>query len=277
VSVQTATLSQDKILLKAFVRPSMEGKPARPLWISFHENMPTQAFCRCPAGKSGLCCHVSATLYALEEHNRTYNLTLELPCTSQLQTWHKNKPWKGQVTSINSMKVEAATKKVKNPQRRDSSVIAKKVQHILSDSSNYSNSHREQWLLSCISSTSTRKSAICNVLSHRYKQNSNSEICSDYSLDGEQFDQVTSTTSEVEACPEVSIDQKDHIEKVTRSQRTNPLWHQHRQYRIASFTARKELHSTDAGRPALIDKIMNQQPIRNGENISPAMLYVIKN
>jgi hypothetical protein len=169
VSVQTATLSQDKILLKAFVRPSMEGKPARPLWISFHENMPTQAFCRCPAGKSGLCCHVSATLYALEEHNRTYNLTLELPCTSQLQTWHKNKPWKGQVTSINSMKVEAATKKVKNPQRRDSRVIAKKVQHILSDSSNYSNSEREQRLLSCISSTSTRKSAICNVLSHRYK------------------------------------------------------------------------------------------------------------
>jgi hypothetical protein len=30
VSLQTATLSQDKILLKAFVRPSMEVKPARP-------------------------------------------------------------------------------------------------------------------------------------------------------------------------------------------------------------------------------------------------------
>ena len=128
-----------------------------------------------------------------------------------------------------------------------------------------------------IRSTSRRKSAICNVLSHRYKQNSNSEICSDYSLDGAQFDQVTSTTSEVEACPEVSIDQKDHIEKVTRSQRTNPLWHQHRQYRITSSTARKELHSTGVGRPALIDKIMNQQPIRNEENISPAMLYGIKN
>jgi hypothetical protein len=81
----------------------------------------------------------------------------------------------------------------------------------------------------------------------------------------------------VEACPEVSIDQKDNIEKVTRGQRTNPLWHQYRQYRITSSTARKVLHSTDVGRPALIDKIMNLQPIRNEENIPPAMLYGIKN
>jgi hypothetical protein len=65
VSVQIATLSQDKILLKAFVWPSMAGKPARPLWISFHDNKSTQTFCRCPAGKSGLCCHVSAILYIL--------------------------------------------------------------------------------------------------------------------------------------------------------------------------------------------------------------------
>jgi hypothetical protein len=50
-------------LLKAFVWPSMAGKPARPLWISFHDNKSIQAFCRCPAGKSGLCCHVSAILY----------------------------------------------------------------------------------------------------------------------------------------------------------------------------------------------------------------------
>lgn len=77
LSIQTAELGSSKLLLKAFVRPSMEGKPARPLWICFVDNKPTQAFCRCPAGKSGLCCHVSATLYALEEYNRTCNLTLE--------------------------------------------------------------------------------------------------------------------------------------------------------------------------------------------------------
>ena len=113
LSVCTAKLGPGKLLLKAFVRPSMEGKPARPLWISFVDNRPTEAFCRCPAGKSGLCCHVSATLYALEEHNRTCNLTLELPCTSKLQTWHKNKPWRGKVTEIQNIKVESANKKNK--------------------------------------------------------------------------------------------------------------------------------------------------------------------
>jgi hypothetical protein len=86
VSVKTSVVHANK-LLKAFVRPSMESKAARPLWILFSEDKPTKAFCRCPAGKSGLCCHVSAVLYALEEHSRTGNLTLEIACTSKLQTY----------------------------------------------------------------------------------------------------------------------------------------------------------------------------------------------
>lgn len=90
LNIWTVALNANALLLKAFVRPSTESKPARPSWIWFSENIPTKAFCRCPAGKSGLCCHVSATLHALEEHSRTSNLTLEIPCTSKLQTWHKN-------------------------------------------------------------------------------------------------------------------------------------------------------------------------------------------
>ena len=100
------------------MKPSMEGKPARPLWICFVDNRPIQAFCRCPAGKSGLCYHVSATLYVLEEHNRTCNLTLELTCTSKLQTWQKNKPWRGKGTEIQNVKVESANKKTKNYQKK---------------------------------------------------------------------------------------------------------------------------------------------------------------
>jgi hypothetical protein len=53
VNIQTATVNGDALLLKAFVRPSMKNKPARPLWILFPENNPSKAFCRCPAGKSG--------------------------------------------------------------------------------------------------------------------------------------------------------------------------------------------------------------------------------
>ncbi len=112
VNIQTAAVNGNALLVRAFVRPSMENKPARPLWILFTENKPSKAFCRCPAGKSGLCCHVSATLYALGEHGRTSNLTLELACTSKLQTWHKNKPWRGKLTEIDNIKVESAKKKV---------------------------------------------------------------------------------------------------------------------------------------------------------------------
>ena len=70
---------------------------------------------------------------------------------------------------------------------------------------------------------------------------------------------------------------KFHIERITRGQRDNPLWQQYRQYRVPSSIARKLLHSTDVGRPALIRKIMNVEPVQNKENIPPAMLYGIQN
>ena len=38
VSVATAKIDLEKLLVKAFVRPSMEGKPAIPLWMSFLHN-----------------------------------------------------------------------------------------------------------------------------------------------------------------------------------------------------------------------------------------------
>ena len=152
VNIQTATVNGNALLLKAFVRPSMENKPARPL-------------CRCPAGKSGLCCHVSATLYALEEHSRTSNLTLELACTSKLQTWHKNKPWRGKLTEIDNIKVESAKKKVK-PQQREARQIAKKVKQrcsLKTHPSSMSEMQRELRLLHCVNSTNT-KSSVYNVL-----------------------------------------------------------------------------------------------------------------
>ena len=230
-----------------------------------HNNTPTQAFCKCPAGKSGLCCHVSATLYALEEHNRSHNLTLELPCTSKLRTWHKNKPWKGNVTTIENIKVQSATKKSKTPQQRKSWSIAKLVQKSLSDSSNCSDSEREQRLLQCMgSSTSTTKSSIFKVLSHRYQN-----------LQEDEQSSCDTCASTLEGMAEASMKMK--IEEITRGQRNYPLWHQYRQYRITSSAARKLLHLTDVGRPALINRIMNLQPVHDEENIPPAMLYRIVN
>ena len=67
------------------------------------------------------------------------------------------------------------------------------------------------------------------------------------------------------------------IEQATRGQRSNPLWHAYRQYRITSSLARKLLHSTEHGRPNLINKIMNIQTVQNEENIPPSLLYGIQN
>ena len=67
------------------------------------------------------------------------------------------------------------------------------------------------------------------------------------------------------------------IEQATRGQRSNLLWHAYRQYRITSSLARKQLHSTEHGRPNLINKIMNIQAVQNEENIPPSLLYGIQN
>jgi hypothetical protein len=131
VNIQTASHSEE-FFVKPFVRPSMENKPARPLWILFSDNQPQKAFCQCPSGKSGLCCHVSAVLYALEEYHRTGNLSLEVACTSKLQTWHKNKPWQGKLTEIDNIKVQSAHKKLKSPQQTESRPVLKKVQQSMS-------------------------------------------------------------------------------------------------------------------------------------------------
>ena len=261
----------------------MENKPARPLWILFIENKPTKAFCRCPAGMSGLCCHVSATLYALEEHSRTSNLTLELACTSKLQTWHKNKPWGGKLTEISDIKVESAKKKAR-PQQREAREIAKKVKKCLlkATQSCAPEIQRELRFLHCLNSTNT-KSSVYNVLSHRYASivKHDHDYCKVDAPDcnsEEQEHNVQNTSNESCTQPaDGSLSTLVKIEQATRGQRINPLWHAYRQYRITSSLARKLLHSTEHGRPNLINKIMNLQAVQNEENIPPSLLYGIQN
>ena len=114
VSVSRAVVDS-KVVVNGLVRPSMQAKTARPLWITFHDDCPT--FCKCPAGKSGLCCHVAAVLFALEENTRTGNMTLDISCTSKLQTWHRNKPWKGKLTETKNIRIISARNKVKKAKK----------------------------------------------------------------------------------------------------------------------------------------------------------------
>ena len=47
------------------------------------------AFCTCPAGFSGCCNHITATLYALEDYVHLGLREQEkLGCTEKLQTWN---------------------------------------------------------------------------------------------------------------------------------------------------------------------------------------------
>jgi hypothetical protein len=206
----------------------------------------------------------------LLEHSRTSNLTLELACTSKLQTWHKNKPWRGKLTEIDNIKVESAKKKVK-PQQREARQIAKKVKQrcsLMSHPSSVSEMQRELRLLHCVNSANT-KSSVYNVLSHRYASivKHDHDYCkvgepADYV--GEQLQQNTDGSC-IQLANETST--MLNIELATRGQRNNPLWHAYRQYRITSSIARKLFHSTERGRPNFINRIMNIQAVHDEEDI----------
>ena len=74
--------------VKALIKKSY-GSESRPAIILFHQSVPFKAYCECPVGRSGLCCHVLAVLLFLKHFTDTKEKILELTCTQQLQTWHR--------------------------------------------------------------------------------------------------------------------------------------------------------------------------------------------
>ena len=57
--------------------------------VLFSSLIPSKAYCECPIGVSGLCCHVLAVLLYLKHYTSTKEKILELTCTQQIQKWHK--------------------------------------------------------------------------------------------------------------------------------------------------------------------------------------------
>ena len=64
------------------------GEQIRPAVILFKNNFPQKAYCECPVGVSGLCCHLLAFLLFLKHFYETKEKILSLTCTEQLQKWH---------------------------------------------------------------------------------------------------------------------------------------------------------------------------------------------
>ena len=64
------------------------GNTSRPVTMQFFENKLVKAYCSCPVGKSGLCCHAIALLIQLKFFLCDKKLHLHMTCTERLQKWH---------------------------------------------------------------------------------------------------------------------------------------------------------------------------------------------
>ena len=61
------------------------GEQIPPAVILFKNNFPQKAYCECPVGVSGLCCHVLALLLFLKHFYETEQKILSLTLTEKLQ------------------------------------------------------------------------------------------------------------------------------------------------------------------------------------------------
>ena len=89
VSVKSFTTGDgDKKFVKGQIKKSY-GEHIRPATIFFQNSIPLKAYCECPVGVSGLCCHALALLLFIKHYTETQEKLLALSCTEQLQKWHK--------------------------------------------------------------------------------------------------------------------------------------------------------------------------------------------
>ena len=112
LSVKTLTTSTETSYVKAMIYKSY-GHQDRPAVIVFQGDLPVKAFCDCPIGCSGLCCHVLAVLLYLKHFSKTGQKLLKLTCTEQLQKWHRKSNKGGSVPMVKlaDLKLKSAKRK----------------------------------------------------------------------------------------------------------------------------------------------------------------------
>ena len=77
------------IYVKASVLKSFSSDVTQTVTVLFEGNIPRKAFCECPVGACGLCCHAILVLLQLKHFNEHKNFLLALTCTQKLQKWHR--------------------------------------------------------------------------------------------------------------------------------------------------------------------------------------------
>jgi len=75
--------------IKASVLKSFSTDVTRTVTVVFEENKPRKAFCECPVGACGLCCHAILVLLQLKHFTEHKQFLLALTCTQKLQKWHR--------------------------------------------------------------------------------------------------------------------------------------------------------------------------------------------
>ena len=113
VPVKCYTETVGKKFVKGQIKKSY-GEHIRPTTILFQNSVPLKAYCECPVGVSGLCCHTLALLLFLKHYTETQEKLLALSCTEQLQKWHK-RTRKGSLPMIplRQLKVKSARSRKK--------------------------------------------------------------------------------------------------------------------------------------------------------------------
>ena len=108
----------DYVCIGATVLPSMKKDKIYNVYIVLSQRTAhvEKAFCVCPAGLSGCCNHVTATLYCIEDYfHLKLNEDAEKGCTEKLQTW--NQPRKKKVDA-RPIKLVTLMKKVYGVEKR---------------------------------------------------------------------------------------------------------------------------------------------------------------
>ena len=74
--------------VKASVLKSFSSYVTHTVTVLFAGNKPNKAFCECPVGACGLCCHAVLVLLQLKYFTEHNNFLLALTCTQKLQKLH---------------------------------------------------------------------------------------------------------------------------------------------------------------------------------------------
>ena len=87
-SIKVFKTGDGELYVKASVLKSFSMEVTHTVTVLFNSNAPRKAYCECPVGNCGLCCHAILVLLQLKHFTLHKELLLALTCTQKLQRWH---------------------------------------------------------------------------------------------------------------------------------------------------------------------------------------------